>query len=103
MARGTLYQIGESRASVGDLRKVARVGRPAGMRFGLVDQNVAEILHLVAQRGDFFVQAGQAHGGGSHIHAAASRTQVHGRADDGDVGLAHGVELRLGAVGWPVA
>ena len=60
-----------------------------GRAFRLVDDYIAQVLDLVAQRGELLIQAGDAQGGGAHIDAAASRAQIHGRADDGDVRLTH--------------
>ena len=89
---GALDHFRQARAGVGDLRKIARVGGTGRQAFRLVHDDVAQILGQVAQLGEFLIQAGDAQGRGAHIDAAASRAQIHGRADDGDVRLTHAEE-----------
>ena len=74
---------------MGDLRKIARVRGTGGQALRLIDHDVAQILDLVTQLGELLVQSGDAQRRRSHVDAAASRTQIHGRADDGDVRLTH--------------
>lgn len=64
-----------------------------GQAFGLIHYDVAEVFDLIPEVGEFLMQAGDAQGGRSHIHAAASRTQIHGRADNGDVRLTHAITI----------
>ena len=89
---GVLDHFRQARAGVGDLRKIARVRGTRGQAFRLVDDHVAQVLGLVAQLGELLIQAGDAQGRGTHVDAAASRAQIHGRADDGDVRLTHASE-----------
>ena len=90
---GALDHLRQARAGVGDLRKIARVGGTRGQALRLVHDHVAQIFDLVAQLGELLIQTGDAQGRRSHVHAAASRAQIHGRADDGDVRLTHAERL----------
>ncbi len=79
----------QAHAGVGDLGEIARVGRPFGMSFGLGDGDVAQILHLIAERSDAGVEIGHANRGSAHIHAAAPGAQIERRSDDGDLRWSH--------------
>ena len=75
------------RTGLGDLRKIARIGRAFGQHLRLLDRSVAKVLNLVAERRSASEQVGHAHGRRTHIDAAATGAQVERRADDGDGGM----------------
>lgn len=62
----------------------AQVGASAGDGFGDGDGQVAEVLDIVAESGEACVDTCDAQGGGSHVYAAAARTEVEWDADDAD-------------------
>jgi hypothetical protein len=53
--------------------------------FGLLYGNVANVLHRKAKLLDARLQTGNAQGRGTHVHAAAAGTEVHGYADDANL------------------
>ena len=59
--------------------------RTGGKALRLIDDDVAPVFDLVTELLKLFVQSGNAQRRGTHIDAAASGAQVHGRADDCDV------------------
>ena len=69
---------GRAAAGGGDLRQILGVARPGGQALGLLDRDIAQVLDLVADRGQPLVQIGDAEGGGAHIHAAASCPRSRG-------------------------
>ena len=85
------YGDGKTSARLGDLRQIASVGGAFRRGFGLSYRDIAKILDMVAEGGEALVQVGYTHGRGTHVYTAAILAEVEGRADDGDVGLAHGV------------
>jgi hypothetical protein len=90
MIGGALDYFRQACAGVRDLRKISGMYGTGGQTFRLVDYDIAQILGQIAQLGELLIEAGDAQGGGTHVDAAASRTQIHGRADNGDVRLTHG-------------
>jgi len=50
----------------------------------LLDGNVADVFHLVAELFEAGLQAGDAQSGGAHVYAAAALAQVHGHTDNSD-------------------
>jgi len=89
----SLDHVGQSCAGVSDLRKITCVAGASGQTLGLIHDDVAQVLDLVAKFGQLLLETGDAQGGRSHIHAAASRTQIHRRTDNGDVRLTHAITI----------
>jgi hypothetical protein len=89
---GALDHFRQARAGVRDLRKIPRMRGTRRKAFRLVHDYVPQIFGLVAEFSEFLIQAGDAQGRRTHVHAAASRAQIHGRADDGDMRLTHAGE-----------
>jgi hypothetical protein len=52
--------------------------------FGEIYRDVATVLDLVAERFEARFETGDAHGGGSHIDAAAGLAEVERDTDDTD-------------------
>jgi hypothetical protein len=68
-----------------DLRKVTGIGGTGGSMLGKLDWHVAEIVDVVSKLCELFVQTGKSEGGRPHVNTTASCTEIHGRADDGNV------------------
>src|ERR1019366_1012417 len=88
-----VHAAGQRVAGVGDQRQVLGARIALGPGFLLFDGYVAAVFHLVAERSYARVQIGDAHGGRTHIDAAAVLPEIERRADDGDVGAWHVVLL----------
>ena len=56
-----------------------------GLGLGNFDADVAAVGDLVAQRLKPRFKSGHAHGGGSHVHAAAAGAHVQRNANDANV------------------
>ena len=72
-------------AGVGDLLEVFGVRIAFGLGLGQGDGNVADVLHVVAERLELGFEAGDAHRRRTHVHAAARLPKVERHADDADV------------------
>ena len=78
-------------ADVADLVDVPLLRVPGVARLRRRRDDVAAILHVMAERGEPIADARDAHGRRPHVHAAASAAEIERHADQMDVG--HGVAL----------
>ena len=95
------HQFGGFDAGLADLLQVSRVLLAGLLGFGDGDADVAAIGDDVAQRFKMRLEAGDAHGGGAHVHAAARLAEVERNADDAD--LARRQRLHAGVHGLVAA
>ena len=89
------HGLGGARAGFGNLLQVAGILAAEGLGLGDLDENVAAVGDLVAERLKPRFEAGNAHRGGSHVDAAAAGAHVQRNAEDANA--AGG--LRLGSAG----
>src|SRR3954452_1612647 len=88
-AYGLIYHLPETRTRLRDLRKKARPLRSDGGCLCLGNGHVSEILHLIAERCDPFIQPGETQGGRTHIYTTPAGSQIHWCADDRNAALPH--------------
>src|SRR5438105_714520 len=53
--------------------------------------DVAQVIDFVTEPSELLIKPRDAQCGGPHIDTPASRAQIHGRADDSNVGMPHAV------------
>jgi hypothetical protein len=95
VGHGLAHTFGDVGAGFGNLWQITRFFRAWRDAFRLRDIDVAEVFHRIAKRRDLFVKTREANGGRAHVDAAAPGAQVHGRADNGDVGTGIGSHVLL--------
>jgi hypothetical protein len=88
---------GGASAGLGDLVEEARVGAAGGLGFGDLDADVASVGDLVAKGFEAGFKAGDAHGRGAHVNAAAAGSEIERDAEDADAARGHslGATLRI--------
>ena len=83
--KGFDYQLRLSSARFRDFIEVLGIGIALRPGFLHRDVDIAAVLNVVTERLELGLKTGNAHGGGSHIHAAARLAEIERHADDADV------------------
>ena len=63
--------------------------RPLGQALGLVDWHVPQVLYVVTERCHTLVEVRHTHRRGSHVDAAAARTEIERRSNNCDLRSLH--------------
>ena len=79
---GLENEVGALGAGGGDFLQIFRVGRAFFFLLGKSDGNIAAVFDVMADGLEAGLESGDAHGGGTHVDAAAGLSQVKRHSDD---------------------